>query len=151
MSTEEALLGLNKFVCIQGEIPTAQVEWTESNNTDGHVINKVILSDILNNDDGFITTCFECECIASFLTQYLDDHIGENDKYSSFTATGYHLLNSNYLVKKALQCSGIPNWFLSVLIIRNVSESDTGDYKVMVYSNSTLKHASNFTIQTGRL
>ena len=149
MLREEAAMGANKLLCMQGEVLTAQVQWTKQlqQPTDGHVcLDSVILESI-----NLATTCFECKCMADWITTNSDfELLSKGDKYVSFTATGYYrpAALDDYIT--SLKCSGIPNWFLSVLLIRNISLSDAGNYEVKVHSSTSgLNYTSAFTLNTG--
>ena len=150
---EEATVGVNKVLCLHGEVLSAQVEWSG-----GSVKDSQILS-IDNSDtpiDELTSSCFECECMIDLIKQNAEPHllfssVSERFKFVSLTVTGYYLPNSFDLFLKSLECAGNPNWFLSILLIRNVSESDAGDYEFAVKSNfSTLSHRRNFTLSTSK-
>ena len=146
------MIGTNKVLCIQGEVLKARVEWTK--------VEPTYQSFYQVDSDAHISTltsrCFECECMIDLITSneglQLLSNIDDSVNFVSFTATGYYLPQSFDTFIHSLECVGIPNWFLSVLLIRNVSEPDTGNYEVTVRSNRSilLNHTRRFTLNTGR-
>jgi hypothetical protein len=149
---EETSIGVNKVLCMQGEVLEAQVEWTKLK-PDYQTLYQVDSSSQFNV---LTSRCFECGCIVDLIALnggwQLLSSINESAKYISLTATGYHLIELYYEdFITSLECIGIRNWFLSVLVIRNVSESDVGSYGVTVRSTRSmfLNHTRNFTLTTG--
>ena len=146
------MIGTNKVLCIQGEVLKARVEWTK--------VEPTYQSFYQVDSDVHISTltsrCFKCVCMIDLITSneglQLLSNIDDSVNFVSFTATGYYLPQSFDTFIDSLECVGIPNWFLSVLLIRNVSESDTGNYEVTVRSNRSilLNHTRRFTLNTGR-
>lgn len=150
---EEAAIGANKVLCMQGEVLEAQVEWIrlESDYQDLHQVNSNAYFSMLTS------RCFECSCMVDLLASneglQLLNTIGESAKHISLTATEHYLPSSQSYEAfiASLKCIGIPNWFLSVLLIKNVSHSDAGNYEVTVRSTRSthLNYTTNFTLNTG--
>ena len=136
---------------MQGEVLGAQVEWARLE-PDSQRLYQV---DSSSNFNAPTSRCFECACMVDLIASNKDlqllNSISESAKFISLTATGYYLPQTFDAFITALKCIGIPNWFLSVLLIRNVSESDVGSYGVTVRSTRSmfLNHTRNFTLTTG--
>ena len=148
---EEAVIGANKLLCVQGEVLEAQVEWTRLEPD----YRRLYQVDSSSHFNVLTSRCFECACMADLIAsnkglQLLNSN-SESAKYTSLTVTGYYLPETFDAFITSLECIGIPNWFLSVLLIRNVSESDVGSYGVTVDSIRSvfLKHTRNITLTTG--
>ena len=149
---QKSSIGANKILCMQGEMLEAQVEWTrlEPNYRSLYQI------DSSSHFDALTSRCFECGCIVDLIAskrgRRMLNSINESAKYISLTATGYYLPETYDAFISSLKCIGIQNWFLSVLWIRNVSESDVGSYGVTVRSTRSkfLNHTRNFTLTTGK-
>ena len=134
----------------------AQVEWTRLE-PDYQRLYQVDSSSHFNVPT---SKCFECGCMVDLIASkrgwhiILLNRINESAKYISLTATGYYLPEIHDAFITSLKCIGIRNWFLSVLWIRNVSESDVGSYGVTVCSTRSmlLNHtlSRNFTLTTGK-
>ena len=149
---EEAVIGTNKVLCMQGEVLKARVEWTKLEPTYQSFYQ--VDSDAHIDISALTSRCFECDrmidLIASNEGLQLLSSIGESVMALSLTATGYYLPQSFDAFITLLECNGIPNWFLSILLIRNISESDAGNYEVTVHSSrSTVNYTSKFTLNTG--
>ena len=131
---EDATIGANKVLCLQGEVLEAQVEWTRLE--PDH--QRLFQVDYDTHFNMLTSRCFECGCMVDLLASYegvrLLHSIDESTKYISLTATGYYLPQSFESLITSLECNGIPNWFLSVLLIRNVTQSDARNYEVTVRS-----------------
>ena len=155
MRTEEAIIGANKVLCTQGEVLTAQVRWTKANSShDEHSLIQDITESPMNE---LWSTCFECDCMIDLISRNsgLQSELNNASKgvgYVSFTVTGYYLPDAFDLFLTSLMCTGIPNWFLSILLVKNVSTATAGDFGVTIQSNdSRLNYMSNFTLKAGIL
>ena len=119
---EEAVIGANKVLCMQGEVVKAQVEWTKLEPTYQSFYQVDSDHDAHIDISTLTSRCFECDCmidlIASNKGLKLLSNIGECVKVLSLTATEYYLPQSFDAFIDSLKCIGIPNWFLSVLIIK---------------------------------
>ena len=151
---EESSIGANKVLCVQGEMLEAQVEWTRLE----PYYQRLYQVDSSSHFNVPTSKCFECGCMVDLIASkrgwhiILLNRINESAKYISLTATGYYLPETHDAFITSLKCIGIRNWFLSVLWIRNVSESDVGSYGVTVRSTRSLflNHTRNFTLTTGK-
>ena len=125
----------------------AQVEWTRLEPD----YQRLYQVDSSSHFNALTLRCFECGCIVDLIASVA---ISKSAKYISLTATVYYLPETYYAFIAPLKCIGIRNWFLSVLWIRNVSESDVGSYGVTVCSTRSmlLNHtlSRNFTLTTGK-
>lgn len=154
MLSEEAVIGTTKVLCTQGEVLSAQVSWSivRRNSTSDYIKEA---TDSAVND--FQSTCFECECMIDLIKRNISLQLQLNDasegaEYASFTTTGYYLPNSFDLFLTSLKCTGIPNWFLSILLIKNVSTSTAGKYEMEIQSNvSRVNYTSGFTLKAGNI
>ena len=149
---EESSIGANKVLCMQGEMLEAQVEWTRLEPN----YRRLYQSDSSSHFDALTSRCFECGCIINLIAskrgRRILNSINESVKYISLTATGCYLPETYDAFISSLKCIGVRNWFLSVLWIRNVSESDVGSYGVTVHSTRSkfLNYTRNFTLTTGK-
>ena len=142
---EEAAIGANKVLCIQGELLEAQVQCTrlEPDYQELYQINSS------NTYFSMLTSrCFECSCIVDLLASneglQLLNSIGESAKHISLTATRYYVPSTFEHFMTSLECIGI-------LLIRNISQSDAGNYEVTVRStrSTLLNYMADFTLNTG--
>ena len=136
---EESSIGANKILCMQGEMLEAQVEWNRLEQDD----QRLYQIDSSSHFNALTSRYFECGCMVDLIASkrgwhILLNRINESAKYISLTATGYYLPEIHDAFITSLKCIGIRNWFLSVLWIRNVSESDVGSYGVTVHSTRSL-------------